>query len=279
MAIVITAREKQILRDVSIPPRPEILLKISAEAKQAEPNVEKIAQFIAEDISISAAVLQIVNSVAYRRANRIKSIQQAVMLLGFRRVFPLVKAVALKSSISTDSELDSFWDMTNTIAHAASHAASLLGRHGLVDNAYMLGLFHLSGIPMMFQAFQGYNLCYEQLAESGVKALVEEERARFGTSHPTLGALIGQEWKLPKQLIQIIYYMQDSEGLFQSGELTDQELELLSILKIARRAVAEKLGENYEEEWLQVEEEIPQFLGIDETQLEELIVQLQEAVV
>ena len=278
MAIVITAQEQQILQDVSIPPRPEVLLKISDEAQKPEPSVECIAHYIAEDISISAAVLQIVNSAVYRRARAIESIPQAVMMLGFKRVFPLVKAVALKSSVCADAELDDFWDMTNTIAQAASHTASLLGRPHLVDNAYMLGLFHLSGIPMMFQAFQDYHCCYEQAVENGLNALLSAERERYGTSHPTLGALVAQEWMLPQSLLHVIYNMQDTEGLFRSGELNDEQLELLSVLKIARRAVFEKLGMQYEEEWLQVEEDIPLFLGIDDVQLEEMLVQIQEAI-
>lgn len=278
MAIVITEQEKQILQEVNIPPRPEVLLKISDEARKSEPNVECIAQYIAEDISISAAVLQVVNSVVYRRSNAIESIPQAVMMLGFRRIFPLVKAVALKSSICADAELDDFWHMTNTIAQAASHTAALLGRTHLVDNAYMLGLFHLSGIPMMFQAFQEYHCCYEQAVDEGLMALFDAEKAQFGTSHPTLGALVAQEWMLPQSLLHVIYNMQDTEGLFQSDELNDEALELLAILKIARRAVFEKLGMSYEAEWLQVEEEIPPFLGIDDVQLEEMLVQIQEAI-
>ena len=43
MAIVITAQEKKILASVSIPPRPQALMKIAQEAKQAEPNVKVIA--------------------------------------------------------------------------------------------------------------------------------------------------------------------------------------------------------------------------------------------
>ena len=65
MPIEITDAEKKILASITIPPRPEVLLKLSAEAKKPEPNVSVIAHAITEDISISAAVLQVVNSAAF----------------------------------------------------------------------------------------------------------------------------------------------------------------------------------------------------------------------
>lgn len=87
MAISITAKEKQILAKVNIPPRPQALMTITGEAKKTEPNIKVIADAIAEDAAISAAVLQVVNSAAFRRAKSISSIQQAVMTLGIKVYF------------------------------------------------------------------------------------------------------------------------------------------------------------------------------------------------
>ena len=69
-------------------------------------------------MGIAAAVLQVVNSAAYRRAKEIDSIQQAVMTLGFRRVFPIVKAVALKSALKSDYDLNEFWRYNEWVASA-----------------------------------------------------------------------------------------------------------------------------------------------------------------
>ena len=99
MAIAITPQEKKILAQVSIPPRPHALIKITQEAKKEEPNVRLIAETIAADVAIAAAVLQVVNSAAFARRKKIDSLQQAVMTLGIKRIFPLVKAVALKSAL------------------------------------------------------------------------------------------------------------------------------------------------------------------------------------
>ena len=112
MAITITAEEKKILQSVTIPPRPQALLTVAAEAKQAEPSIPVIAKAINSDIAISSAILQVCNSAAFRRTREITSIDQAVMVLGLKRIIPLVKAVALKASMAQSEKSVSYTHLT-----------------------------------------------------------------------------------------------------------------------------------------------------------------------
>ena len=136
MAISVTSQEKEILSNVSIPPRPQALLKIAQEAKKTEPNVKFIAETISEDAAIAAAVLQVVNSAAFARINKINSIQQAVMILGIKRIFPLVKAVALKSALPANNNLREFWQSSSLVASACMLFCQALNKPELTDNAY-----------------------------------------------------------------------------------------------------------------------------------------------
>ena len=140
MSISVTPQEKQILANVTIPPRPQALMKISQEAKQPEPNVKLIADAIAEDAAISAAVLQVVNSAAFRRAKKVESIHQAVMTLGIKRIFPLVKAGALKSALPENNDLIEFWQSSSMVASACSIYAELIGKPELADNAHTISV-------------------------------------------------------------------------------------------------------------------------------------------
>ena len=128
MTISITAAEKKILQSVSIPPRPEALLTVAAEAKKPEPEIPVIAKAISSDIGISAAILQVVNSAAFRRAREIESIEQAVMILGLKRIIPLVKAVALKSSMSQSEKLSAFWKRAEAIATGSVAVAKFIDK-------------------------------------------------------------------------------------------------------------------------------------------------------
>jgi len=272
MSISITPEEKIILQKVKIPPRPEILLKITAEANKQEPNVDKIAGAIAEDVSISGAVLQIVNSAAFRRAAEIKSIQQAVMMLGLKRIFPIVKTVALKSAMPDIPILHDFWEAASQTAQLASIIAKNLNKSQLADHAYMLGLFQMAGIPVMLQAFDDYQALMLQADKCGWHVVSVQESKVYNTSHATIGAALAHQWKLPKVLVEVIYYMYDLEGIFDSGELEPLALDLLAVIKLARHAnrVKEQIADP---EWDVVQDEVSTFLEMDDVELAELVEQ------
>lgn len=272
MTISITPEEKLILQKVKIPPRPEILLKITDEANKKEPNVDNIAGAIAEDVSISGAVLQIVNSAAFRRAVEIKSIQQAVMMLGLKRIFPIVKTVALKSAMPDMPILQNFWDEASQLAQLSSIIAKRLGKAPLSDHAYMLGLFQMAGVPVMLQVFDDYQDLMKQVDNIGWHSVAEMESKQYNTSHATIGALLGHQWKLPKALVEVIYYLYDVEGIFDSGELEPLVLELLAVIKLARHAGRVK-AQMDDPEWAAVQDEVGEFLGMDEIELTELVEQ------
>ncbi|GDY24753.1 hypothetical protein AHAT_06430 [Agarivorans sp. Toyoura001] len=272
MSLTITAAEKAILADLTIPPRPQVLLTITQETKKAEPDVSVIAEAIASDVGISGAVLQIVNSAAFRRLNEIKSIHQAVMTLGINRVFPIVKAVALKGAMPASKVLDAFWLEANLLASCAAATAEELGFESAKDNAYMLGLFHQAGVPALLQSFPEYERMLAEANEMGWGKLAEQERIRYGTTHATVAALIAQQWSLPKVMIEAIYYQHDSDGLFGSQELTKSSLLMLAILKIARIVAYRKLGVNSEEEaWQESYDGLLAFLNMEDQQLEDVL--------
>lgn len=247
------------------------MLDISKEAKAAEPDVSKIAAAISEDVSISAAVLQVVNSAAFRRSSEVKSIQQAVMTLGLQRLFPLVKAVALKSTMSVGKSLDSFWKKCSLIAHCCPFVAQKMNKPELADHAYMLGLFHTAGIPLMLQTFDDYLDFMKQAESEGWSEVIDLEREKYATTHATLGALLGQQWKLPKVMIETIYYQHDVDGIYTSGELNDLGLDLLSILKVSRNIAEYKdKGELETPEWVKVEEQFLSYYELEQEEVDEM---------
>jgi HD-like signal output (HDOD) protein len=269
MTIEITAAEKAVLRDVTIPPRPEALLKISSEGKKEQPDMSIISQAISEDVGISSSVLQIVNSAAFRRANEIQSIKQAVMTLGIKRLLPLIKSVALKSSMGESERLASFWDHASKIATVASFAAELLQKPALKDHAYMLGLFHNAGVPIMMLKYADYNEVLTLANTNGWNNVADLERQKYQTTHTVVGALLGQKWNLPAVMSDVIYYQFDVEGLYESGELSKTGLDLLSLLKLSRYVVDyAKTGHTENTEWAQVEDAILNHFDLSEEDIE-----------
>lgn len=272
MPIALTAEEKAILRSVSIPPRPEVLLKFSEETKKPEPNIGAIANILHADVGISAAILQVVNSAAFRRSREIESIDQAIMTLGLKRLVPLVRAVALKATIGNDPAMASFWDSQSDIGNYSSLIANKLNKPALANHAYMLGLFHFVGVPILNQHFADFGTILTLANEHGWDLAAEQEMTQYKTSHATIGALLAQQWGLPKIMINVIYYQHDSDGIYQSGELDQTGLDLLSVLKIARHLELLKRAPMQEDsEWQNIAADLGDYLNLDENELEDLM--------
>ena len=93
------------LQGISVPPQPQIMVDLQMEQVMPDPDLKVIARLISQDPGLSGSLLKVVNSPFFGLANRISSIQQAVNLLGVRRVINIINAQSMMkiSSISTAS--------------------------------------------------------------------------------------------------------------------------------------------------------------------------------
>ncbi len=276
MPLKIDSKEKQILKSVQIPPRPEALLKVQQEAKQPEPDFSVISKAIVSDVSISAAVLQIVNSAAFKRAQSVSSIDQALMMLGLKRVVSIANAVAIRNAAGGDSDkLQEFWDTASTVASAGVLFTKVIGRTALSDDAYTLGLFHLSGVPLMLQSFDDYMDFYHAADEEGWGIAIEKERAKYQTTHTTIAAILGFEWKLPMHLIEAIYNLHYADGIFDSDEWSDEMKTILAILICAREITHRHMLGEASTDWEEMQDQILTYLDIDEAVLSNAMIDVQ----
>ncbi len=61
-------------------------LRMLSEITKPEPNVDELAKLISMDVSLSYALLKMVNSAYFSLANKIKDVKQALMVIGLNRV-------------------------------------------------------------------------------------------------------------------------------------------------------------------------------------------------
>ncbi|MFY8297313.1 HDOD domain-containing protein [Pseudoalteromonas sp. SS15] len=279
MPISLTNEEKAILRSVSIPPRPEALIKFSEETKKPEPNISRVSEILQDDVGICAAILQVVNSSAFRRAKEIESIDQAIMILGLKRLIPLVKAVAVKAAVGTDPTMAKFWDVQTDIAHIASIVAMKLDKPALSNHAYMLALFHGVGVAILNQHFDDFEAVMAYADENNWDDAAKLQFEKYQTNHATIGALLAQQWRLPKVMINIIYYQHDTDGLFQSEELDKVGLDLLCILKLSRHcAFLKEKPSEINGEWQNIMDDVIDHLDMEEEQLFSIIEEITDEI-
>ena len=238
------ARQKALLQGIKIPPRPDVLAKFHAEMQKPYPDLGALARQVGNDVSLSGAVLQVVNSPLFRLPKKIASIDQAIQMLGLVRLASVVRAVSMKASLAPALKLDRFWDTAEDVARAGAYLAK---RHvGLDAEAlYAVGLFHDCGIPLLLMSFPDYKALLQRSKDvddgDSEHSIAKLEKESFGITHAEVGYRLGQAWFLPEPLCQVIaIHHQDFGPLAAHGALDEKLLTMCALLKVARRVSARR---------------------------------------
>lgn len=72
-------------------------LQILHELSKTEPDIDKISEQIEQDLSLSYKLLKLMNSPAFRPKNKIKSIKQAIVLLGLNEIKKWIYILSIKN--------------------------------------------------------------------------------------------------------------------------------------------------------------------------------------
>lgn len=219
---------EKLLAGIVIPPRPSILTAILEERGKDEPDLRHIAQLIANDVALSAAVLKSVNSPLYGLRRQVGSIDQAVSMLGLKNISALVMGLSLRGS--SPAGLDRFWDSTSRTALLASHLAHVLGSTSR-EEAHMFGLFRDCGIPLLIQRFPNYKETLALANASRDKDFTAVEDERHQTNHAVVGSLLAKNWKLPEHFHDAILSHHDPQ-VYQS-DLPIPSLNLIATVHLA----------------------------------------------
>ncbi|WP_226669471.1 EAL and HDOD domain-containing protein [Metabacillus litoralis] len=116
---------------------------ILGEISKTDPNIDVISSNIEHDISLSYKLLKLINSPAFRPINKIKSIKQAIVLLGLNELKKWIYVLSLKNIKNVnDSTMEEVIKMSLVRAKLCEHFANHIGIKPTAP--YMLtGLFSL----------------------------------------------------------------------------------------------------------------------------------------
>jgi HD-like signal output (HDOD) protein len=196
--------EKLRAANIRIPPRPQVLHDIETMLQDDNSTDRMIAQLISRDASLTAEVFKLVNSALYRRARKFDSLEQAVRMLGRKPMGTLLRSAILRQQLGgNDPRMETFWERCVDIGTICSVLCDHLGLAGnfTSEQAYLVGLFHDCGVPVLVRQIKGYG--DTALSPSAVADFIAEDDER-GTSHCIAGILVAQEWQLPSLLCEAI---------------------------------------------------------------------------
>ncbi len=198
--------EKIIAETGDIPSLPMVATKVLTMVKDENLSLDDLEKTIEKDQAFSARVLKMANSSFYGRNRSVDSISGAILLIGFKTMFSLVMATAMKDVHRRFGLFEQkLWEHSLGV----SMAASMLARETRVvshDEALMAGLIHDIGKTVLNNNIADRYAMVVENVYQGAGQFFEIEDALLGFNHCNVGGFIARKWKLPKNIEKVIEF-------------------------------------------------------------------------
>ncbi|MHC4415016.1 MAG: sensor domain-containing diguanylate cyclase [Planctomycetota bacterium] len=180
-----------------------VALRVLELCRCEDSDIQEIADTIMADPALAGRLLRYANSAAVGAAHEVKSVREAVLLMGLRAV----KLTALGFSLAVPEskprcpgfDFKCFWIESFITAVIARHLAA---GHFKVDREESFTAGLLAGMGRLALAHglpEKYNEILE--AAAGDRPLEEVEREALGVDHREFGAQLLADWRLPEVLV------------------------------------------------------------------------------
>jgi len=213
----------KVLRCPRLPSLPTIALEVIELCRQQDINIKHIATTISNDPALSSKILKTVNSSFYGLSQSVSTISHALVILGLNSVKTLALGFTLIDTFKNQS--DDEFDMMQFFQRCLYSAvgARAVAQHAGIDQseeAFLGGLLQDLGMMAMLQTLgSDYQDILKQVGNDH-RELWQLEREELDADHATIGAALGEKWKLPPVLLAPIkYHEQPDEAPEELGPL------------------------------------------------------------
>jgi len=211
-----------------VPPFPAIAHRVLALVSHEEVAIREIDGLVRMDPSFAAELLRFANSALFGMRRGVKSVSQAIVVLGLDRVKTMAMLVAVnrmvRSAMGAEG-LRKVWLHSMATALVAEEAARVSGVPA--DVAYTAGLLHNLGTLGLMSAYpEQYSGMLQVTQEFGFD-LLQTERDLFDIDHCMAGCYLAQDWDFPDELAAAIAVHHE--------EPVSQEASLDNVVKVSWR--------------------------------------------
>lgn len=191
------------LRGVTgLPSLPTVVGELSRRLSSEDAAPADIARLLSHDQALTARVLKLANSAFYAPREPVRSVRQAVVMLGLSTV----RSITLKASVLSAfpvAEARPFWLHSLGTACAARAVARLAGL-APEDDAFVMGLLHDIGkIALAEHLPEAYAKVRARVAAEG-GLLRDAELAVLACDHAVVGRFLCSHWSLPIEFREAI---------------------------------------------------------------------------
>lgn len=196
-------------KGLDLPPQPGILIELREKLDSDNWQINDLTRIISGDPDLTAMLFKLAGSLAYGINRKLVTLEAVLMEIGIKQTCNLVKAISLSSSISgaLDKSFGIFWIRAQELAQvAAVIAADRISICNIFpDQAYLAGIFHECGVPVLMQRFPDYSSKLHLDSTTGWPSLADEDLL-FKVDHCSIGYLMAKHWNLPDFVCQAVLH-------------------------------------------------------------------------
>ncbi|GAB3472262.1 HDOD domain-containing protein [Massilia terrae] len=195
--------EQVVAKVRDLPSLPSVVVQLIRTFGQADVAVAELSAQIAKDQALAAKTLRLANSSFYGLQSRVRTIDQAITVLGFDSVRALVTSAGIVGQFGAGShgglDFTAFWRHAVGTALCAKSVARLAGSSQ--EYAFVSGLLHDIGRLVLATRFPDEYAAALALQGEEDCEPSHAERQVLGLDHAVVGRALAQHWKFP-ELIQ-----------------------------------------------------------------------------
>ena len=195
----------------TLPSPPDTYNRIVLELQSETALIGTIANLISKDVSLSAKLLQIVNSAFFGLPQRVESVAKAVNYLGLNTVQGLVLSAGihnqLKDADIPKASLESIFNHSMAVGGYAKKIAVEIGLPpGNSEDAFLAGLLHDVGKLVMLANFKDEMSTAVRLAQERSIEPYLAEKEILGANHGEIGAHLLSLWGLHDPMLEAVAF-------------------------------------------------------------------------
>lgn len=172
-------------------------------------SVAKLSAVLMKEPSLMRNILRKANTPMFGLKNRIKSVDMAIVLLGFDALKKTVAGVlingALRKMVDALFRYDEYWNHSVACAVIARYLAERAGRTD-ADSAFIAGLFHDIGFLVIHKS----DHVSMDVSSPSTSVMMPPEET---------GARIASRWQLPEGIVEAIRFQHEPEQATADPEL------------------------------------------------------------
>ena len=238
----------------NLPTLPHIASRLMQIVHSPETSADAVASLVSQDISLSAKVLRLANSAFYGIPKSINTLNNAVVILGFKIIQTMVLSLTVFDMFACEDDDDGavfdrneFWNHSLRCATIARLLAHRRRRNFALDpeEAFCAGLLHDVGKVVMEQYLNAdFHRALHHARSNGLSNF-DAERETLGYTHCDVASWLTGSWSLPDEIEQplICHHEPEDATICSASVMTCHIADALSKIEdgnetAAREAVA-----------------------------------------